>query len=302
MNFVIPIYSMRSYKTGKYSLLKDGNLQLHLNRHQDGDIIGVPLKENCEDLDLLKQYFPHITFQELFYSKNAYKTRSEFWSQNSWGVDQLMDFYGCDALVTDVTGYKGPRPFFNNFNITMDPEVERPYIDEFIYTDVDSVNRSVYTTVLNECQKEVLVRYGVEPDLIYVNQRVVKPGVPEAYLDGHEPITVDGVFFPFRISDKCYDFEGVYNSCYEQGVTMIVTDPNDTLVPEVYTLCRPIKPSKQEYYAILSSKPVIDYRENAEKVFHPGLAEFIYFGCKIISDYNIPSIDQIIVKGPTWQI
>lgn len=302
MNLVIPIYSMRSYKTGKYSLLKDGNLQLHLNRYQDGDIICVPLKETCEDLEELKQFFPYIHFQEIYYYENAYSTRKNFWAKNLWGVEQLMDFYGTTHIVTDITGYSGKFPFFNNFNITMDPKIERPYIDEFIYTDVESVNNSVYTTVLNECQKDVLVKYGADPELIYVNQRVVKPGVPEAYLDRLGPTKIDGVFFPFRISDKCYDFEGVYNSCYEQGVNLIVTDPNDTLVPEVYTLCRLIKPSKQEYYSILSSKPVIDYRENPEKVFHPGLAEFIYFGCKIISDYNIPSIEQIIVKGPTWQI
>ena len=43
---IVPIYSMRSYKTGDYSILKDGNFKLQLNRMDwDQDILIIPKKE-----------------------------------------------------------------------------------------------------------------------------------------------------------------------------------------------------------------------------------------------------------------
>lgn len=311
MKLIVPIYSMRSHETGKYSLLKDGNLQLHLNRHTDGDIIVVPPQDKCEDLSELRKYFPEIQFISVNYSENAYKTRKDFWAYSTFVIDGLIEYYGCDALVTDITGYSGNNKVYFNFNITKDPEVERSYIDEFIYTDVESVNKSVFTTVLNECQKQTLVDYGADPDKIYVNQRVVKPGVPERFLDGHEPIKINEVFFPFRLSDPCYKFDKVYNELINNTNEMFsidtsnmkffrITDPNDTWDKEKYPQCVLSKYTKQEYYAVLKGRPLIMYEEDPQKVFHPGLGELIYFGCVFRTPYKLPKIEDIIVNEPIW--
>lgn len=302
MKLIVPIYSMRSYETGKYSLLKDGNLQLHLNRHTDGDIIVVPPQDKCEDLSELRKYFPEIQFISVNYRENAYETRKNFWEYNTFVIDGLIEYCGCDALVTDITGYSGNNKVYFNFNITKDPEVERPYIDEFIYTDVESVNKSAFTTVLNECQKQTLVDYGADPDKIYVNQRVVKPGVPERFLDGHEPIKIKEFFFPFRLSDPCYKFDIAYKvlDSYNEGIILRITDPNDTWDKEKHPNCVLSKYTKQEYYAVLKGQPRILYFENAEKVFHPGLGELIYFKCDLISPYKLPKIEDIIVNEPIW--
>lgn len=304
MNLIVPMYSMRSYKTGKYSLLKDGNLQLHLNRHQKGDVIVIPHSLQCEDSEELQEYFPDIIFEEAVYQENAYKSRKTFWEYNTFMVDSLANFYNCDAVVSDITGYKGAFPVFFNFNITKDPKHPREYIDEFIQEDVDSVNRSIYTTVLNKCQKDVLVSHGALSDKIIVTQEVITPGVPEKFMQ-QSCIDFDWkntIFFPFRISDKCYDFDYVYHTCKMYDLKLVITDPNDSWDKEKYPDCELLKLNKSEYYHALKAKPNIIYEENPEKVFHPGLAEFIYFKCNVQCIYALPTYEDIIVKGPIWEI
>lgn len=295
--FRVPIFSMRSYATNEYAVLKDGNFQLHLNRAQPGDIIAYP--RNATDIDECEKLFPEFHFVPLWYKNNAYETRKHFWEENQWVVDSLMDYYDCTILVTDITGYTGSYDVWFNFNITKDPEVPRYYIDEFIDIDVQSVNRSLYTNVLNKGQKDVLVAHGAKADKIYIDQSSVRPSVIERFAKGLAPIKVDGIFHPFRISDPCYDFHRVVECAIASGEAVYITDPNDSFDRSHYpeeALIRVFKPSKTEYYQILKSKPRIIYFEDPEKVFHPGLAEFIYFNADIKSPYNIPTYEQVVIK------
>ncbi|AJD81856.1 hypothetical protein YenMTG1_048 [Yersinia phage vB_YenM_TG1] len=299
--FIVPIYSMRSYSDNKYAVLKDGNLQLHLNRAVSGDIITVP--KNSSDIDECCELFPEFHFVPLQYKENAYETRKHFWLENQWIVDSLVEYYDCDELITDITGYRGNHSVIFNFNITMDPNIARSYIDEFIEIDVESVNFSRYTTVLNNSQKDTLVRYGAEPDNIIVTTKVIRPSVIERYAASLEPIFLDGVFHPFRISDPCYNFNEVVDVCIGSNKTLYITDPNCSFCRSKYPSevnISPIKLSKREYYQVLKGKPEIVYLENPEKVFHPGLAEFIYFNALIYSPYNIPTYDDVVIKEDVW--
>lgn len=295
--FRVPIFSMRSYETGKYAVLKDGNFQLHLNRARPGDIIAVP--RNASDIDECAELFPEFEFVPLWYKENAYETRKHFWEENIFVVESLIDYYNCDGLITDITGYSGRKDVWFNFNVTKDPEVPRYYIDEFIDIDVVSVNRSEHTTVLNECQKDVLVAHGADADKIIVSQRVIRPSVIERYSEGLATIHVDGIFHPFRISDPCYRFEQVVECAIASGQAIYITDPNESFDRSRYpeeALIRVFKPSKKEYYQILKGRPFIQYFEDPEKVFHPGLAEFIYFNAFISSPYNIPKREDILIE------
>lgn len=290
MKLIVPIYSMRSYETGEYSILKDGNFKLHINRMDwDNDILVVP--ENTSDLmefvDLGIIPISSIVFAD--YGVNAYETRKTFWSKN---LDSL-DGIGL-PIVTDITGYDGNQPFFNNFNITKDPNSRRPYIDDFIETDIDSIRRAQGTTVLNQGQKDYLV--SLAPDLedkIEVNQKVIS----KKYFDkvGVEvPITPRfDIFFPFRISDKAYQFDDVVNLYSDSRI--LITDPNDSYESGKYENVWKQKLSKREYYGLLSTKPEIVYMENPNKVFHPGLADFIYFGCNIVSPHRIPTLEEVLI-------
>lgn len=296
-HFRVPIFSMRSYETGEYAVLKDGNFQLHLNRAREGDVIAIP--KNASDADELRQLFPEFTFVPLWYKENAYETRKHFWEENQWVVDSLIEYYDVVGLVTDITGYKGRYPVFFNFNVTKDPEHPRYYIDEFIESDVDSVNRSILTTVLNQCQKDVLVAHGADDYRITVDQKVVRPSVIERYAAGLPGIRYDGIFHPFRISDPCYRFGQVVECGIQTRNPIYITDPNDSFDRSHYpeeAVIRVVKLSKVEYYQVLKNKPKIQYFEDPSKVFHPGLAEFIYFGAYISSPYNIPSYDDVVIK------
>ncbi|ASD52024.1 hypothetical protein KNT64_gp072 [Pseudomonas phage PspYZU05] len=295
MKVIVPLYSMRSHVTGRYDILKDGNFQLHLHRASPGDVICVPM--NSVVHRSLSQF--NITFVHIKYGENAYDTRSNF---DMSQIDHVVKKYNADLLVTDITGYRGGTPFIFNSNITMDPEVKRDYIDEFIHSDVETVNRSIKTTVLNESQKTTLVANGADPDKIFVDRRVIKPSVLRAFLGNSDPIKVHGIFHPFRISDKCYDFDKVLRDSGNK--TVFITDPNDAYSkwPEKHPRVIVDKLTKEEYYAVLLSKPTIMYNENPQKVFHPGLAEFIYFGAEIISEYIMPTLEEVVINEDVWQI
>lgn len=293
---IVPIFSMRSYETGLYSVLKDGNFQLQLSRANVGDVICVPFRSS--DLEELQSFFPNHTFVHARYGKNALETRESFWKSNTSVIDAIFEKMNCDMIVTDITGYNGKYPVIFNFNITLDPENPREYIDKFIESDVDSVNRSIRTFVLNECQKDVLVDHGAEAHKIVVSQKVVKPEIIDSYLgkDALEIPLGSGIFHPFRISDKCYKFDDVYSYAQSKLRVIFCTDPNDTLDIKKYPGAFLFRPTKRDYYRVLLGKPTIVYHENPEKVFHPGLAEFIYFNADIISEYNIPKYEQVVIN------
>lgn len=285
---------MRSYVTGEYSILKDGNWKLHINRMDwDKDVLVVP--DRCSDLhEFLNLNI--LSANQIIYAKygeNAYETRKKFWRWNL-GLDKL----GLD-IVTDMPRYYGEQKFYNNFNITKDPNNPRWYIDEFIEDDVSGVVQGERTYVLNQSQKDYLVE--LEPtieDKIEVNQRVIR----KEYFDkvGTEiPTDVPDfdIFFPFRLSDPAYKFEEVVEE--NPNSIILITDPNDSYQqrPQHKNVVK-YQCTKRQYYGIIDYyKPKIIYKEDPSKVFHPGLADFIYFACDIRSPYEIPTLQDVLING-----
>lgn len=315
VNLIIPIYSMRSHETGLYDLTKDGNLQLHLHRMKSEDYLVVP--RGCTGLDTLIESGVVDPDKVLImdYGENAYHTRKNFWKSTSKYAQhgnvnrhfgQLQDAFGITQVVTDITGYNQEHilPFWNNFNITRSSSGEkRPYIDEFIGIDIDSALRAKGTTVLNVDQVDMLSAVSPETN-VQLNQKVLNPSVL-AKLAGYksvdriEPKSIgDEIFFPFRISDKCYNFELVCERAKLFGKKVFVTDPNDSLREKDYdkNLIHVEKLSKQEYYQVLASKPQILYYENPGKVFHPGLAELLFFDTDLRSPYwqYLPKLEDVL--------
>ena len=172
---IIPIVSMRSHETNRYSLLKDGNLQLHIARARYGDIIMVP--RNSVDLEELMDRFQHIQFVPLQdWPLNAYETRKRFWQMHD--IEEKIRGKKISHIVTDITNCPVESvPVIYNFNITADPKNPRPYIDEFLESDVESANKSLRTFVLNDIQKENLVKAGVDENKIVVSQKVLSPSM-----------------------------------------------------------------------------------------------------------------------------
>lgn len=301
---IVPIFSMRSYATGRYSILKDGNFQRHLHTMTNEDYIILPINTVPGEVNFLidNGFLDAWQIHYCEYGLNAVETRESFWAKNQKVIDIIAEFNSTGPILTDITGYNGDHEFYCNFNITKDPSVgERYYIDRFFDSDVDSIRRAVHTTVLNHSQKDYIVSlYPELADKISVVQKVcnydfiVKMAATEEQMD-LTPFK-DVIFFPFRLSDKCYEFERVVKE--NQDKLIIVTDPNDTYQPiymDMYPNVQKIKLTKAQYYQVLLSKPTVIYYEDPNKVFHPGLAEFIVTGCNIISPHQMPSIESVSV-------
>lgn len=292
MRLVIPIYSMRSHKTGKYHLLKDGNFKLHINRLKDDDVLALP--SNMGDLkEILELGLLDLGRIKFFnYGENAYDTRKNFWKRNLSFVESLKM-----KVLTDITGYPGDLELENNFNITRIPELSRPYVDEFWESDLDSIEKSTRTTVLNEIQKKYIVeeRPHLEEKVI-VDQRVIsKEYFDKIGLEEFKDLPTENfVFFPFRISDKAYKFDRLLEMT-NKNTTILITDPNDSY-QDMRRNVKIIKPNKRQYYWILSQRPNVVYYENPNLVFHPGLADFLYFKCNLWCPYEHPTLEDVIIE------
>lgn len=305
INLVVPIYSMRSHVDNKYYVMKDGNLQLHLARWKQGDFLIVPT--NTADLRELYKYVPAKNIYKITYFENAYETRKRFWAYNGGLIDALAGVIGAQQIITDITGYKGALPLVNNFNISWSPIMDRPYIDEFAEMDADSIRKARRTFVLNK--EQITDMQSRFPDLVSSKFKlcteVVNPTLLDKMAEG-DPITLEPLpnrpkvlFFPFRLSDKAYDWEGVQEMYYDN--TIYITDPNETYDgsnPNVVV----IKPTKNEYYRILKGRPAMRYNENPQKVLHPGLGELLYFNVRLSHPNTsiMPRLEDLIVKGPVW--
>ncbi len=295
-HLVVPIYSMRSYDTGKYSILKDGNFKLHINRMDwDNDFLVVP--DNCSDLEEFKSLniISKDRIIEAKYGINAYETRGTFWENNTKQLDQIATHFNF-TIVTDLPLYNGKNKFINNFNITKDPNNPRWYIDQFINDDIIAVNNAEKTYVLNQSQKDYLEECGAKGE-IEVSTKVVskkyfdKVGIEEVELPDFD------IFFPFRLSDPAYKFEEVL----KLKEKILITDPNDSwkeennngnIIKKRFT--------KRQYYGIIYRKPKVLYNEDPDKIFHPGLADFIYFGCDIESPHKIPTLKDVLIENKNY--
>lgn len=286
----IPIFSMRSHETGQYSILKDGNFQLTMARvlASDFDRVFVAIPENTSDFNALLERFKgleRVYFVEMKYGANAVATRDLFWISNTELLGSLERY--AELMISDITGYPGSLPVVYNFNITKLPELDRPYVDRFFETDLKSIEKSAFTTVLNPRQREYILE--VRPDLldkVIVNTKCAHADLlPKTKV---WPVMANTtIFWPFRISDKAYkwaEFCEAFEAqgLHDDGCRVIVTDPNDTLKdPPSWVIVQ--KPSKEEYYQLLSAEPIVVMLDDIDTVLHPGTIEFFYYGCPVIT-------------------
>lgn len=293
MNVVwLPIFSMRSYETGKYSILKDGNFQLTAARilASDFDRVIVAVPEDSTDFDDALQHFfkghSRVFFWKVKYGKNAVETRERFWELNDW---RMIDHYG-DVVISDITGYPGKKPVIYNFNITKLPELDRPYIDKFFEQDLASIEQSLFTTVLNPRQREYILE--VRPEL---HDKVIAhfKCAHEALLPKHQLASIEWarkmkkIFWPFRISDKAYKWEQFLAAFEAQGLadegyTIDITDPNDT-AKNLPPFVKRTKLDKAAYYQMLANRFTVVMLDDIDTVLHPGTIEFFHYRCPVIT-------------------
>lgn len=285
----VPIVSMRSYETGKYSILKDGNFQLTMARVLASDFtrLYIAIPTDSADFKELQEKFKdqeNVYFVEMKYGANAVATRDMFWVANAEFLKDLET--NVDLVISDITGYPGKLPVVYNFNITKLPELDRPYIDKFFEQDLKSIEQSLFTTVLNPRQREYILE--VRPDLldkVIVNSKCAHESLLPKFDKTNKAEKL--VFWPFRISDKAYQWEQFLEAFEEQGLhdegyLIFCTDPNDTLeCDKSFVMSR--KLSKSEYYQMLTARPIVVMLDDMDTVLHPGTIEFFHYRCPVIT-------------------
>lgn len=319
----IPIFSMRSYDTGKYSILKDGNFQLTLSRilASDFDEVTVTVPVDSSDFVEFVQRVGAIAgdraihVKPMQYGENAVDTRHTFWKLNEafFYSERVLDF---DLLITDITGYTGTMsfdiPFINNFNITKLPELDRPYIDQFFETDLKNMEAALFTTVINPRQREYILQVAPHlKDKVIAYTKVAHYDLMPT--GDHKTRVFDTafsqrtIFWPFRISDKAYKWDQFLEMFIENKLDkrykIVITDPNDSYKGD-HKFVKKVKLSKQEYYEYLLKKPIIVMLDEIDTVLHPGTIEFFFYGCNVITllnelvdnEHQVETISQIPQK------
>lgn len=301
----IPMYSMRSHEDGAYKMLKDGNFQSVLSRMLDlvkTDDIHCTFPFDTSDFNDVQNILKDvpINFMPVEYGLNAMDTRENFWKLNPDFIDEKR----FDYVVTDIGGfpYKNIK-FINNFNISKIKGLERSYVDKFFDIEVESALKAESTIVINEAQRlEFIFTNKWLDNKVYTNKKLLNPDIYKYFtdntpIDKEHILTKETLFWPFRLTDKAYQFEWVYSylkanhNMLPKGFEIVVTDPNNTLDQFQHLLSniipvRKITPSKAQYYKILEQKPLMIMLDDIDKVLHPGLIEFLYFKCRIITLRN----------------
>lgn len=306
---------MRSYDTGTYSILKDGNFQLTMARiiASDFDELIVTLPLRCEDYQqFINQNWSwikekNIRFRFLKYGENAVETRKNFWNDNQdYFYSEL--FREFDLLITDITGYDLYRfgvPYINNFNITKLPELNRPYIDQFFDLDIKSMELALFTTVINPRQRDYVLEVAPHlKDKVYAYYKVAHNKLmPDFYdeiinkvyneLDFFRSEALyqsTEIFWPFRISDAAYKFQEAMDVLVKNNLhtkyKVTITDPNDSFTGEMakkYPFVNKVKLNKQEYYRKLNEHPIVIMLDDIDTVLHPGTIEFFHYFCQVIT-------------------
>lgn len=289
----IPMVSMRSYKTGAYTLLKDGNLQLMMARITHAPIAAGSFLALPHDAEDTEEFIRHFKLAELGiqvmlfnYGKNAADTRKNFWMLNEFAVLKLEELV--DVVVVDqIHSYPGKKPVIYNFNITKLPELDRPYVDCFFEQELKSMQSAAFSTVLNPAQRSHILSQC--PDLVNTVFTYTKCASAQLLprVDNVIPLDENCIFWPFRLSDSAYKFTEVLElfDADEELRTkykIVVTDPNESLKIDRPYLVK-IKLTKDEYYALLNTKPTVIMLDDIDLVLHPGTIEFFHYGCPVIT-------------------
>lgn len=286
----IPVYSMRSYSTGKYDLRCDGNFARVMHVIFKSELfkptVLLPSQHimTSDSIDYIFQLLDRYNIYRYtsgIYGENAAATRANT-SLAELDVNWLNHFDYIivepnllpDALVN--SGVNKDKiiywcPVSKTANESANFLVQ--------YHDTDISNSNNYTTVVcTEAQKQ----NGLSNSTI-IDDDVYGAFVPET------PI----IYLPFRSSDKGYKIDLILHELYDLyksgfNFKIFVADLNDSfdsIISRYLGLeSRVVMVPKDRdlYYSILKSKPIIPILEDLDDILHQNIFEFNRFKCKTI--------------------
>lgn len=296
---MIPVYSTRSYDSGVYDLLADGNISKFLmkvlkSEAKEIDIFYPRHSKNIDCIERLTDKYAkcRVSWLAREYGLNAHETRNmgqKFYNY-ILGSGKQYDYIisEIDTLAEIAIESKNHFCDSNNFiywagswNADGSPWYEKEHANTNQY-----IAKNISTACLLKGQVDLYKGKSFYDECIYDPQ----------YFDKQI------IFFPFRLSDKSYhaeEFKNIIHELKDEGYdnfVVLFTDVNDSHVfdKELINGFIKVPSNKFVYQAILKGKPIIPYLDDVTKNYHSNIFEFEYYGCDIIQTKNFSELKKIL--------
>lgn len=283
---LVPIISMRSYETGLYNLMADGNISRIISKLACSNFekATVLIPKNNQGLDELESLTKKVVGVDKVkfipcdaYGENAGETRNEIYKF----IKYLMGDYDVILIEPNLLTKHLIENNFSNISKLVywcPVSMTTGFTPEFIksFGEIDKfIAQHIPVAVATKSQEEYLGGNS------FVDEQFYNP----KYFD------YTTIFFPFRLSDPCYhakEFEQVVMNLRDKGYNfkVLYSDPNESGIFNDNNIFVKVPPQKEVYTQILKSKPIIPYLENSNDVLHISIFEFVYYGCEIIQFKN----------------
>lgn len=291
---MIPVYSTRSYKTGVYDLLADGNVSKFAMKilKSDAKKIDILYPNVSTGIDEIKQiiqkYKKNVKWIPYTYGLNAHETRNMgtvFFDYITNYLKQQYDYIISEIDTLAEITVTSQNQFCNSDNFIYWAGSWNAYGTPWYDVEHSDTNIRIANKIITACLLPGQVDlYGgksfydvCEYDPKYFEKQII--------------------FFPFRLSDKSYCAEYfrekiklLLSDGYNNFV-VLYTDVNDCGIFDNEEQFYKVPSNKFVYQAILKGKPIIPYFDDVSKNYHSNIFEFNFYGCDIITDkenfYNI---------------
>lgn len=294
---MIPVYSARSYESGSYDMMADGNVSKYLMKI---------LKSKAKEIDILYPWNScHINKISSVTNKFA-----------KCKVNWIKFNYGKNAHETRNMGQK-----FYDYIMGKNKQYD------LIISEVNTLAKLAIISTNNLCNKNNFIYWAgthntdgtLWCDGDYSLSKEIAQEITTACLLPDQPALFGGksfydlytydpqyfdkkiIFFPFRLTDKSYHAEEFLNAINEirsEGIdnfVVLYTDVNESHLFDKEQINGFIKVPKDRfiYQAILKGKPIIPFLDDLNKNSHSNIFEFMYYNCDIITMNELPNVTLI---------
>lgn len=283
----VPVYSMRSYETGKYKLNCDGNMARVLSMIYDSNVlfadILIPSGNMLDRNDFLelkrkvrnKGLEKKISFKHTAgYGANAKETRA---SNMIINIPPGINKQSYDVVIVEpqTAVIDASIVYGNDKIIYWCVASETISFSPWFTKDYKDLDKYLAQNFVTACATQSQVDYlgGLSYKDEFYNPKFSDTKI---------------IFFPFRLSDESYQWEKfqqmVFQLCHDgvKDFSVIITDPNASVKTSNIQNVTFAPSSSPIYISILKGKPIIPYFEKADEVKHIGIEEMVMYNCDII--------------------
>ena len=184
------------------------------------------------------------------------------------------------------------------------------FLDNVKHVDIELAKSCDLLIVATEKQAEYFARNGKSLYEILVNPILIDSSLDifsfdpvvniSEFIDKYVRRGYKIVYFPFRMTDPGYQFDGVMSTLialagFGNKILFLYSDPNDSKKVEVYRgikevqngnlLLERVSSARDTYYTIISNQNVVvPYLENIDNIMHASWQEMQYYETNIVRD------------------